>query len=252
MTNIFNLKAVLRNKIGSAESRRLRKAGQIPAIICNKNQKNFYIAINVKDFEQEYFKGNIFTTIITIDLDGKKLQVIPNKVDVNPLSDRPNHVDFVSVDQDNKDAKIKAKTKLVFTNQDKSPGIKKGGFLHIVLRKINLLCDYDKVPEKIEIDVGAMQVGNKIRALDLKLPQGTKLVEKGNFIIASVIGRGKAEEEVVAVPTAEGAVAGAAVPGAPAAGGAAAAAPATGATAGDKKEGDKKQDKKPEKKSDKK
>lgn len=94
---------------------------------------------------------------------------------------------------------IPAQPKIKFTNNDKSPGLKKGGFLHVVARRVSVLCDGEKsIPEFIEADVASLHVGSKFRAESLKLPNGVKLKKKGNFLIASIVGRGKSEEETPA------------------------------------------------------
>lgn len=239
MTSIFNLKANLRTNLGSADSRRSRQAGQVPAVIYNsgKDRNSVNVLIDAKDFEHQYFKGNIFTTVANIELDGKKLKVIARKVELNPVTDKPEHVDFVRFDQGQT---IKVKAKINFTNQDKSIGLKRGGFLHIVLRKIEVLCSSDTIPETVEFDTSSLRVGSKIRTQDLQLPEGVTLAGKSDIIVASIIGRGSKDDDKV-----EGAAEGAA---APAAAGAAAKAPAAGAAktpakapaAGDKKEAAKK------------
>jgi large subunit ribosomal protein L25 len=225
------LTAEKRENFGTAAARRIKKENKIPAIIYSKNSKNINLSLGVKEFEREYFKGIALSSVVELELEGKKIKVIAHKVEVDPVSDRPIHVDFFNCE----DAKtIRAKPKLVFTNQDKSPGLKKGGFLHIVLRRVEVICEDEKsVLDKIEVDVSRLQVTQKIRASNLILPQGVKLAKKDDFLIASIIGRGKAEEEVP--------VAGAASPAA------GAASPAAGA-ASPAKAADKKTEKKPEKK----
>ena len=202
MTSIFNLKVNTRNSLGSSNSRRIRKSGQIPAIIYNKNGANSNIVVDGKIFERQYFKGNIFTTPANIELDGKALTIIAHKIELNPVTDRPDHIDFVPL---NKNETAKIKTKLNFINKDKSSGLKKGGFLHIVLRKIDVLCTPDLIPDSVDVDVASLKVGDKIWSQNLKLPEGVKLFKKTKFLIASIIGRGtkdddedKAESAVVA------------------------------------------------------
>lgn len=212
------LKAEKREKLGSSAARKIKREGRIPAVIYSQ-KGNVNLSLDGKEFETEYFKGIALTTVIDLEIAGKKTKVIAHKVEVDPVSDRPIHIDFLSCEETKV---IRAKPKLVFVNNEKSPGLKKGGFLHIVLRKVEVICDNEKsIPEKIEVDVGALHVGNKVRADNLKLPAGVKLAKKGNFLIASIIGRGKSEEE--------GAAAQSAAAAAPAAG--AAAAPAAGAAA---------------------
>ncbi len=81
-------------------------------------------------------------------------------------------------------------------NQDKSPGLKRGGFLNVTARKVAVVCENEKsVPAKIDVDVGSMQVGQKIRGNDLKLPAGVKLAKNGKFLVASITGRVSKTEE---------------------------------------------------------
>ncbi len=204
MTTTFNLKAVTRTNLGSADSRRVRKGGQVPAVIYNNGKENLNIAVDAKDFEHQYFKGNIFTTVVDLDLDGKKLQVIAKKVEVNPVTDKPEHIDFI---QFSKDKSVKVKAKLNFINQDKSIGLKRGGFLHIVARKVEVLCAPGAIVHSIDIDVAPLRVGHKIRSQDLHLPENVKLAGKDGFLIASIIGRGSKEDDKAdaAAAAAEGA-----------------------------------------------
>lgn len=184
----FDLKADLRKKLGSAESRRIRKSGNIPAVIYD-NGNNVQVSIPSKEFEVEYFKGNIFTTLINLSVNGKNQKVITNKIDLNPVTDRPSHVTFIKAD-----SKVKAKVKVNFLNKDKSPGLKRGGFLHITARKIELLCPVDAIPTEITVDIGKMKVGEKIRSGDISLPEKISFVTKKDFNIASITGRGNKEE----------------------------------------------------------
>lgn len=213
------LKAEKREALGSSASKKIKRLGRIPAVIYSKNG-NVNLSLDTREFEQEYFKGTTLTTVIELDLAGKKTKVIAHKVELDPVSDRPVHIDFLSCEEAKQ---VRAKPKLLFVNQDKSPGLKKGGVLNIVLRRVEVLCDGEKsIPQSLEVDVGTLHVGHKFRADKLKLAAGVKLAKKGNFLIASITGRGKSEEEKAAEAAAAGGAA------APAAG---AAAPAAGAAA---------------------
>jgi len=193
MIPIFNLKANLRTNLGSSDSRRVRKAGQIPAVIYGKNGQNLNIVVDAKDFEYQYFRGNILTTIAHLDLAGEKFKAISRKIELNPVTDKPEHVDFIRF---NDGETIKSKPKLNFINKDKSIGLKKGGFLHIILRNLEVLCDSNTIPNSIDVDVSVLRVGDKIRGKDLQLPDGVKLAKKDDFLVASIIGRGTKDEEV--------------------------------------------------------
>ncbi len=203
------LKAEIREQVGSLASKKIKRQGLIPAVIYSK-EKNINICLNSRDFEQQYFKGVTLTSVIDLEISGKKNRVIAHKIDLDPVSDRPVHIDFMLC-ENNKP--IRAKPKINFSNQDKSPGIKKGGFLHIVARNLEVLCDGEKsIPQFIEADVASLHLGSKLRAENLKLPSGVTLLKKGNFLIASIIGRGKSEEDKVATATTATPVAGATTP----------------------------------------
>lgn len=184
------IKAEKREKAGSAEARRVRAKGYIPAIIYLKDG-NVNLSVNGREFEKEYFKNNIFTSVIELDLDGKKTKVIAHKVDTDPVTDRPSHIDFLSCD---KGSEVIAKPRLIFTNKDKSPGIKKGGVLHINLRRVEVKCTKE-VPQTIEVSVSGLHLGAKIRCDSLDLPQGVSLTKKSDALIASIIGRGKSDTD---------------------------------------------------------
>lgn len=189
------IQAEKRQELGSSSAKKIKKAGKIPAIIYNAKE-NINVTLDGKEFEFEYFKGNIVSSVIELEIDGKKTKVIAHKVDVDPVTDRPVHVDFFGCD---KAKEIKAQPKLNFINKDKSVGIKRGGFLNVSQRRVSVLCSIDNVPASIDVDVAAMQVGDKVRGSDLSLPAGVKLAKNGSFLIAGIIGRGgganKDEEE---------------------------------------------------------
>ena len=204
------LKAEVREQVGSLASKKIKRQGLIPAVIYSK-EKNINITLNSRDFEQQFFKGVALTSVIDLEIGNKKTRVIAHKIDLDPVSDRPVHIDFMLC-ENNKP--IRAKPKINFSNQDKSPGLKKGGFLHIVARSLEVLCEGEKsIPQFIEADVSSLHVGSKFRADNLKLPNGVTLLKKGNFLIASIIGRGKSEEEkVVTTATTATPAAGSATP----------------------------------------
>ena len=197
------LKAEKREKLGTLEARKLRRAHRIPAVILSKNG-NINLSLSQKDFDHEYEKGSILTSVLELEFDGKKTKVIAHKVDLDPVSDHPIHVDFLLCE----DAKaVRAKPKIKFVGQDKSPGLKKGGFLHVVLRRAEVVCDSAKnIPSEITVDVSPLHVGAKIRASKVVLPAGVKFAKGADFLIASIIGRGKSEEDKAATP-ADGAAA---------------------------------------------
>ena len=193
------LQAEIRENLGTQASKKIKRIGRIPAVIYSKNG-NINLSINSKEFELHYSKGFALNSVIDLEISGKKNRVIAHKIELDPVSDVPVHIDFIQCQEN---APIPAQPKIKFTNNDKSPGLKKGGFLHVVARRVSVLCDGEKsIPEFIEADVASLHVGSKFRANSLKLPNGVKLKKKGNFLIASIVCRGKSEEETPAAQAA--------------------------------------------------
>jgi large subunit ribosomal protein L25 len=193
------LNAEIRSELGTLASKKIKRQGLIPAVIYSKSG-NTNISINSRDFSLQFNRDTALTRVIELEISGKKTKVIAHKIELDPVSDHPIHIDFMLCEENKL---IKAQPKIKFINQDKSPGLKKGGFLHIVARKLDVLCNNEKsIPDFIEADVQPLHVGSKFRANNLTLPEGVKLSKKGNFLIASIIGRGKSDDDKSATATA--------------------------------------------------
>ena len=203
MVNYLTLDGSIRKDLGSANTRRLRKEGKIPAVIYGVNgAENTYISISKKDFDKEYLKSNIELRPIELNIDGKKFKVLTYQIDLDPITDLPRHVDFNNL-EGKKEAKIYVPVN--YLGREKSPGVKKGGFLNILKRKIECLCPIDNILQCIDIDVSKMHIGSKIRSTDIVLPNGIKFTNKKVFDICSVTGRGKSTDDTATAATTDAA-----------------------------------------------
>ena len=161
---------------------------------------------------------------MSLSLNGKNIFAIPRDIQLNPVSDKIEHADFLAVDEK---SQVKVRIPVQFLNAEKSIGIKRGGVLNTVAREVELLCDVAHIPSKLEIDLGPLDIGTTIHIHNIDLPKGVQPAKKGvDYTIASITGRSKDDE-----PEATGAPVAGAVPStkSAAAGAAAAAAPAAGA-----------------------
>lgn len=192
MTETYVLNAKTREKLGSTESKRIRNNNEIPAVIYNKGGENEYVVLSAREFETEYTKGDIKTRIAEIKADGKTIKALVHEVETHPVSDKPVHVDFVKVEE-GKDVKVKVRVN--YTNKEKSPGIKKGGFLNKINRSIEVVCSADKIPATVDLSIEEAHIGDKIEATAAVLPEGVKLASAKKAIIASITGRGKSTDE---------------------------------------------------------
>jgi large subunit ribosomal protein L25 len=200
MVSFLTLDGSIRKDLGSANTRRLRKEGRIPAVVYgNDGDSNIYLSISKRDLDKEYLKGNIQIRPIELNIDDKKYKVLVYQIDIDPVSDLPRHVDFMNVDGRKE---LKVFIPVNYIGREKAPGIKKGGFLNILKRKIECFCTLENIPSSINIDVSAMHIGSKVKINNVVLPKDIKVTNKANFDICSITGRGKSTEEVEAVATA--------------------------------------------------
>ena len=176
---------------GTGSSRALRRNGKIPAVIYGFNE-NRMMSLVYKDFLKEYQKGNLFSRLFDIQLGKKILKVIPKEVQIDPVSDNPIHIDFQLI-KENMPIKVFVKIKVI--NQDKSPGLKKGGALNIVKRIVHLNCIPKSIPKYLEIDISGFEIGRNVHINDIELPAGVTPVEHGNFTILTIAGRVEEKEE---------------------------------------------------------
>lgn len=240
------VKAQVRNEKGTGAARAVRRSGAVPAVVYAKGKDQTHISVNSNELVKEYKRGRFFSRIIEIDTGSKKLNVLPQEIQMDPIKDMPIHADFIAVEAN---SRIKVSIPVQFINQDKSPGIKKGGILNAVRRAIEVYCNADAIPEKFVADLSGLQIGGNVKWHNISVPNGVESVIRGrDFTIATIAGR-MAEEEIPTGPAVAAVAtdATAAVAGAPAAGattpaaGATAAATAAGAqAAGTAKKGDKK------------
>ncbi|HEY2248551.1 MAG TPA: 50S ribosomal protein L25/general stress protein Ctc, partial [Bradyrhizobium sp.] len=194
-----------------------------------------------RDLRQRILAGRFLTTIYDVELEGKKHRVIPRDFHLDPIRDFPLHVDFMRLGEG---ATIRISVPLHVQKAEASPGVKRGGTVNIVTHTIDIECSVDNIPQYIEVDVSALEIGHSMHLDDVTLPSGVKPLRKDLTLVTIVPPSGYAEEQkaaaAAAAAAAEGAAAGAVAPAAgtaaPAAGSAApaagaAAAPAAGAAA---------------------
>ena len=185
MSDALNLPAEARERAGKGASRALRRAGRVPAVIYGGNEEPTTIHVEEKRLVQLLMTGHFMNSIINIELGGKTLRTLPKDVALHPVTDRPMHVDFYRLA---KDAKFHVSVPVVFTNEDASPGLKRGAVLNIVRHELDLVCDADHIPSEIEIDVTGLDVGDSIHISHVKLPQGAASgITDRDFTIATVV-----------------------------------------------------------------
>lgn len=189
----FEVIANVRNLQGSSASRRLRRAGTVPGIVYGGGAAPTVIETNHKDLLLNLKKEAFHSSIITLNTDGKKEQVLLRDYQTHAYKPLVLHVDFQRVDATHE---LHIKVPVHFVNEDTAPGVKLGGGLvNHVTTELDIHCLAKDLPEFIEVDVGALNVGENIHASQVKLPAGVALVKHGEDdpIVVSIVGKGGAQ-----------------------------------------------------------
>ena len=178
------LDANIRNTKSKGDIRSLRLNGSVPAIIYGGSEQNEKVSVSKKILKLLLDKEGFLSSIIAIKVDGKNQNVLPREITYNVLSDEPTHIDFLRVVSG---VKIRIEVPVQFINHEKSPGLKKGGVLNIVRRRIELKCPSDKIPEAIIIDLDGIDIGESFKISAIKLEEGVNPTIIGrDFVIATL------------------------------------------------------------------
>jgi large subunit ribosomal protein L25 len=185
MSEALTLPAETRDRAGKGASRALRREGRVPAVIYGGGEEPTPIHVEAKELNRQLGTGHFMNSIVMIDVGGKSVRTLPKDVAFHPVNDQPLHVDFFRL---SKDSKIEVDIPVVFVNQEDSPGLKKGGVLNVVRHELELVCESDKIPDQIEIDVTGLEVGDSIHISTLSLPVGSvSAITDRDFTIATIV-----------------------------------------------------------------
>ena len=185
MSEQLTLSAESRERAGKGASRALRNEGRVPAVIYGNNKDPEAIHVEEKALVKALMSGHFFNATIEVSVGGKTTLTLAKDVAFHPVTDRPLHVDLYRI---GKNSKVTVEVPVVFTNEDASPGLKKGGVLNIVRHEIELICDANNIPEEIEIDMTGFDVGDSVHISAVKLPSNVQVtITDRDFTIATVV-----------------------------------------------------------------
>src|SRR5262245_19879672 len=220
-----------RDRAGKGGARSSRRDGLIPAVIYGDKQPPMMIAVEPKSVEREMHREGFFNHCLQIDVDGQGFEVLPRDVQVDPVTDKPLHLDFLRIGPD---SIITVQVPVHFKNEGQAPGIKRGGVLNVVMHEITVRTKSASIPEFFEVDLTGLEIGHSVHLSALNVPDGVRVVTRDKNPTVASIAAPTVVREAAAAAAAEAAAAAAAppppegaapAPGAPAAPGAAPAAP---------------------------
>jgi large subunit ribosomal protein L25 len=174
MPDVVSLAAELRGRAGKGGARENRRAGRIPAVIYGNKQKPVLIAVNGTELLKHLRRPGFMAHVFEITIDGARERVLPREVQHDPVSGKPLHVDFMRFSSE---TRIHVQIEVKFENEDKAPGLKKGGVLNIVHHTLDLICSPDAIPESLTVDLTGLELGDVIHADAIKLPEGVEFGE---------------------------------------------------------------------------
>jgi large subunit ribosomal protein L25 len=224
MPEIITLSAEPRERAGKGAARAVRRQGRVPAIVYGDKQEPVNISLEPRELQRVLAREGFFAHLVDIKVDGTTHRTLPRDIQYHPVSDAPIHVDFMRVGAG---AQVNVNVPVHFINQDRAPGLRRGGILNVVRHGIEMVCSVDNIPEHIVVDLEGLEIGDSVHIGAVTMPEGARpVVQERDFTVASIGASSAVREEAAAAaaaaavaPTEEEAAATAA------AGGAAGAAP---------------------------
>ena len=179
-----NLKALKRESTSSGSNNKLRSEGLIPAILYGGKTPNQNISIQLKEIRNIINSDTFLSKVLELEIEGKKEKVIPRDVAFNVVSEKPIHIDFMRIVSGKK---IILEIPVKFINHPESPGLKRGGVLNIVRRKVELKCPAESIPDEIVVDLTGTDIGTSIKISSVKLESNVvPTITDRDFVIATV------------------------------------------------------------------
>ena len=179
------LKAIKRSTVTAGQVNKLRSEGFIPAVLYGGEKNNLNISVKKLQFQDLIKTETFMSKVFDLDIDGNSEKALPREIAFDPVSDEPIHIDFMRIV---KGSKIILEIPVKFINSEKSPGLKKGGVLNIVRRKVELKCPTESIPDEIIVDLDNVEINTSLKISSVKLPEGvTPTIADRDFVIGTVV-----------------------------------------------------------------
>ena len=178
------IQATIRDTKTKGQVNDLRSKGNVPGIVYGGEQPNEKISITTKELKNLINKENFLSNVISINLDGKEQKVLTRNIAFDTVTDEPIHFDLMRIV---KGGKIILEIPVKFVNNELSPGLKRGGVLNIVRRKVELRCPAENIPTELVVDLEGLDIGTSIKISSINLPENvTPTIQGRDFVIATV------------------------------------------------------------------
>ena len=170
----IEITAVKRDVKGTGASRRARRAGNVPGVVYGGSKAAVNLEMNHKELFLQFRHEAFHASILDLILDGKKESVLLRDFQMHPVRNTIQHIDFQRVSANEK---IHVKVPFHFLHEDTAPGVKVGGgIVAHILTEAEVSCLPKELPEFIEVDLGALEIGNSVHLSQITLPKGVEFV----------------------------------------------------------------------------
>ncbi len=194
MAASYELTATARATAGTGATRAVRRQGKVPAVIYGGNRPPLAITLDGHEITGRIRGGGFYTTVATIAVDGDKIAALPRDYQLDPLSERPIHVDFLRILPG---TAVTVDVPVRFVNEGQAPGIRRGGVLNVVRHRISLVCPVDAIPDHITADLTGLEIGDSLHISAIALPEGVRTTIRGrDFTVATVAAAAGVKEEM--------------------------------------------------------
>jgi large subunit ribosomal protein L25 len=185
MAQTAELKAQARSGVGKGAARAVRRQGLVPAVIYGDKKAPLPVSLSYREAMKRIYAGGFLSHVITLDVDGEKHLVIPRDYQLDPVSDKAMHVDFLRVGAG---TRLNVEVHVSFVNEGQSPGLKRGGTLNIVRHTVELSCPADAIPEEVRVDLTGLDIGDSVHIDAVTLPEGVRpTITDRNFTIVTIV-----------------------------------------------------------------
>ena len=193
MSEQTQLSASTRDPSGKGGARAIRRDGKIPGIIYGGDEPPLAITLPYKEVDLRIHHGGFLTSVLTLDVDGSPIRVIPRDFQLDPVKDSPLHVDFLRI---TKDSVLTVEIPVHFVNEEASPGLKRGGVLNIVRHTVEVTCPADDIPEQIVCDLAGLDINDSVHISSVTLPDRVHpTIRDRDFTIATIAAPAGLKEE---------------------------------------------------------
>jgi large subunit ribosomal protein L25 len=208
MPEIISLSAEPRERAGKGASRATRRGGRVPGIIYGDGKGPVQISLEPRELSRAVNRAGFFATLVDVSVGGTVHRTLAREVQHHPISDAALHVDFMRVGAG---ARVTVSVPVTFINQDRAPGLRRGGILNIIRHNIDVACSVDAIPDRLTVDLDGLEIGESVHIEAITLPEGVRpVLGSRDSTVATIAASSAVREEAIAAAAA--AVAAAAAP----------------------------------------